>query len=160
MNTFKKEERCLLLNENTNIEYGHSNTNVSSSLYGACDNMDNLKIKKSYSTIDNIYPTLISNYVEFLKFISNKNENTKKFSNLTKTELLKIVEYNRKMQSELKYSDLEVNLGSAKVTLFEQKKIKYIMINVEKIEKKLLELIRWASIAFPTGFQICLIIYK
>ncbi|QKE44512.1 hypothetical protein Yalta_065 [Yalta virus] len=160
MYKLNKEERCLLLNDNTNMRYSRSNTNVSTSLYGSNMNINNFKMKKSYSTTENIYPSFISNYVEFVKFVSNKNESTKKFSNLTKTELLKIVDYNRRMQSELKYSNLDVNLGSAKITLYEQKKIKYIMININKIEKKLFELIRWASIAFPTNFEIGLIMYK
>lgn len=141
MSECDKDEIYLTLPDNLNFIEPDSSTN-------------------SNSILDNVYTNHISNYSEFVKFASLKNENKKKFTNLTKIELQRMVDYNRRMQTDFKYSDLEINIGSAKIILFEQKKIKYIMININKIEKKLLELIRWSSMSFPTDFQIDLIIYK
>lgn len=156
MNDLNKNELCLLTNNsNTNL----SNSNFNSSFNSNIDLIE-FDTQDSVIKFSNIYPTRISNYSEFVKFVSDKNENEKKFTNLTKTELQKMIDYNRRMQTDFKYSDLEINIGSAKIILFEQKKIKYIMININKIEKKLLELIRWSSMSFPTDFQIGLIIYK
>lgn len=156
MNDLNKNELCLLTNNsNTNLSNSNFNSNFNS-------NIDLIEFDTQDSVIkfSNIYPTRISNYSEFVKFVSDKNENEKKFTNLTKTELQRMTDYNRRMQTDFKYSDLEINIGSAKIILYEQKKIKYIMININKIEKKLLELIRWSSMSFPTDFQIGLIIYK
>lgn len=156
MNDLNKNELCLLTNNsNTNL----SNSNFNSSFNSNIDLIE-FDTQDSVIKFSNIYPTRISNYSEFVKFVSDKNENKKKFTNLTKTELQRMIDYNRRMQTDFKYSDLEINIGSAKIILFEQKKIKYIMININKIEKKLLELIRWSSMSFPTDFQIGLIIYK
>lgn len=156
MNDLNKNELCLLTNNsNTNL----SNSNFNSSFNSNIDLIE-FDTQDSVIKFSNIYPTRISNYSEFVKFVSDKNENEKKFTNLTKTELQRMIDYNRRMQTDFKYSDLEINIGSAKIILFEQKKIKYIMININKIEKKLLELIRWSSMSFPTDFQIGLIIYK